>query len=189
MLESDKASMEIPATAAGTVVEVLVKEGDQLAEGSPIVVVEIGAADAPAEPAAEPEPSAESEPAEPQPEPVEETAAEPEPVAVQNAKESSSLKDIVIPDIGTEEAVEVIELLVAVGDSVTEGDSLLVLESDKASMEIPAPFTGVIESLSVAVGNEVVQDAVIGTMTVSGGSAPAPVEPQPARNAGARATV
>lgn len=136
VLESDKASMEIPAAFAGTVIEVLVKEGDQLAEGAAIAVVEVASDEVPA----------------------------PEP--------SSSQRDVVVPDIGTGDEVEVIELMVAVGDTVSEGDSLLVLESDKASMEIPAPFSGEITGLSVAIGDQVVEGALIAAMAVTGDVAP-----------------
>ena len=173
VLESDKASMEIPAEKAGTVLEVLVKEGDTLAEGAALVVIETDAAETTAE--AEPAPAAEPEPAvEPEPAPQAEPAPAPEPAA-------ASEQAIAIPDIGTDEAVEVIELLVAVGDTVAEGDSLLVLESDKASMEIPSPVAGEILSLTIAVGDEVKEGAPIGTvMGAAGSAAPAAAAAPPA---------
>jgi pyruvate dehydrogenase E2 component (dihydrolipoamide acetyltransferase) len=176
VLESDKASMEIPAESAGTVLEILVKEGDTLAEGAALVVLETGA-DAPAAEAAnEAEPSPEPQPEpEPEPEPEAQPEAAPEPAPAAQASE----QPIEVPDIGTDEAVEIIELMVAVGDQVAEGDSLLVLESDKASMEIPAPFAGEVASLSVAVGDEVKQGDPIGTLRGVAGAPEAAPAPAP----------
>ncbi len=139
VLESDKASMEIPSNLAGTVVEVLTEVGKELTEGDPIVLLEV-VGDL-AETAAE-------EPA-PIPE-VEEQAVAPA-VSVQTppAEPASSEQIVTVPDIGTDEAVDLIEVSVAVGDVVAEGDSLVVLESDKASMEVPAPFAGEILKILV----------------------------------------
>jgi len=183
VLESDKASMEVPAEQAGTVLEVLVKEGDNLAEGAPLVVIETDAAAAAPEPAAAPAPEPVAAP-EPQPEPAPQAAAAP---AAQGGDET-----VVVPDIGTTDPVEIIEVLVAVGDTVAEGDSLLVLESDKASMELPAPFGGEILSLAVAVGDSVATGDVVATMrTTAGAAAPAPAAqpsaPAPAPQAPAAA--
>lgn len=158
VLESDKASMEIPAEQAGTVVEILVKEGDALIEGAAILVLETESA-APSK--AEPEPLA-PPPAAPEP------AATAEPAQVPQAGDKTARQQVLVPDIGTDEVVEVIEIMVAVGDSVAEGDSLLVLESDKASMEIPAPFAGEISSITVGEGDQVSQGSPIVVMHVAG---------------------
>ena len=154
VLESDKASMEIPSTLAGKVLQVLVKVGDELAEGHPIVVVETGD-----ETEAEPEPEPESSPdtAEPEGEsPARETAqgAKAEPAAEQASPDSGAPSEVTVevPDIGTEDAVDVIELCVKAGDEVAEGDSLVVLESDKASMEVPSPRAGKVIRMLVKEG-------------------------------------
>ena len=175
VLESDKASMEIPSTLAGEVVELLVKEGDELAEGSPIAVIETGdsgTAEAPA-----PEPESKEQAAE---ESVTETepAEEPEP-AEQPAGEAKTIT-VAVPDIGTDEAVDLIELSVQVGDRVEEGDSLVVLESDKASMEVPSPQAGEVVAWLVEEGAEVRQGDPLLTLSVSGAAV---AESQPADSA------
>jgi pyruvate dehydrogenase E2 component (dihydrolipoamide acetyltransferase) len=151
VLESDKASMEIPSSVAGTVVELLVAEGQELAEGAPVAVVDaIDHAEA-----AEPE-MAEPAPTEPPAQPEDtEPAAEPKQPAEPETSAGPALVEI--PDIGTDEAVDLIEICVAVGDSVSEGDSLVVLESDKASMEVPAPFDGEVLEIQVEEGASVKQ--------------------------------
>lgn len=169
VLESDKASMEIPSTVAGEVVELLVKEGDALAEGAPILVVENDAPAGTDAAAAEPaEAEQDEEPpavqARPEPQAAAPSAAEPQTVTV------------VVPDIGTEDAVDLIEFSVQVGDSVAEGDSLVVLESDKASMEVPSPQDGEIVTWLVEEGAEVRQGDPLLTLQISGAS-PSPVEP------------
>lgn len=176
VLESDKASMEIPSTAAGTVVEILVSEGQELAEGAAVAVIETAgeAADAAA-----------GEPAEAAPEePVSEAvAAAPEEPAPPQAESVSASSLVDVPDIGTDDAVELIEISVKVGDTVAEGDSLVVLESDKASMEVPAPFAGEITEIKVSEGDSVRQGdplMVMATSTVaSAPTAPAPTAPAP----------
>lgn len=174
VLESDKASMEIPAEAAGTVVEVLAKEGDNLKEGDPIVVVDTAgdsSAEAPAEePAPEPTP-------EPAPAPEQAPAPAPEPAPAAAAEEQT----VPVPDIGTDEAVEVIEVSVAPGDTVAEGDTLIVLESDKASMEMPAPFGGEIVSLSVKEGDQVREGDPVAVMKTEAAATPAS-QPEPAES-------
>jgi pyruvate dehydrogenase E2 component (dihydrolipoyllysine-residue acetyltransferase) len=156
VLESDKASMEIPSSMAGTVVELLTDIGKELSEGDGIVVLEVaGAADAggveetataaPAQPESAPEP---------EPEPIAATAT----VETNPPAATASVEQLVpVPDIGTDEAVELIEVCVAVGDTVAEGDSLVVLESDKASMEVPAPFAGEVLAIRVSEGGTVRQ--------------------------------
>ena len=153
VLESDKASMEIPSTVAGTVVELLVASGQQLAEGAPVAVIEV----APEEGVAAEEPADEqSSPA------VDDPVAEPAPATTHVAApaqdgNAGSEQTVSVPDIGTDEAVELIEICVAVGDTVAEGDSLVALESDKASMEVPAPFGGEVARLLAKVGDLVRQ--------------------------------
>lgn len=170
VLESDKASMEIPSTAAGKVLEILVSEGEELAEGAPVAVIET-AAD---EQAAESEPESDEDSAdaaaeaddgaseEPQAEPEESPADAPADAA------ASSSELVKVPDIGTDEAVELIEIVVEVGDSVAEGDSLVVLESDKASMEVPAPSAGEVTEIKVKEGDSVSQGDPLLVMSVSG---------------------
>lgn len=160
VLETDKASMEIPADKAGKVVAIKVNLGDKLSQDS--VVLEIEAEGA-SEVAPVPQATA----------PVAETpAVAPVPAAAANAE-----VQMVVPDIGGAEGVEVIEISVSVGDEVAAGDSLIVLETDKASMEIPADAAGKIISLAVKVGDKLSQGSVIGVLAASAGApAPAPAQ-------------
>lgn len=132
-LESDKASMEIPAPKAGVVKSLKVKLGDRLKEGDELLELEIeGAADA--APAAAPAAAAAPAPAAEKP-----AAAAEAPAAPAAAPAAASVQDIHVPDIGSSGKAKIIELLVKVGDTVEADQSLITLESDKASMEIPSP--------------------------------------------------
>ena len=155
-LESDKASMEIPSPAAGVVESISVKVGDEVGTGDLILVLKGAAPSKPASVA-----SAASAPAEKpkaqQSEASEEPAAEPA---------GESVEEVRIPDIGSSGAANVIEVMVKAGDSVEADQSLITLESDKASMEIPAPKAGVVESLSIKVGDEAKTGDLILTLKV-----------------------
>ena len=172
VLESDKASMEVPSTLAGTVVELLVNIGDSLSEGAAIVLVDTADAAEPAQVAEEPAETNKTEAAV-QPE-VQEALVE----APNNQPVSAGKHSVLVPDIGTDDAVEVIELSVSVGDEVEEGDTLLVLESDKASMEIPADASGRVLEIAVAVGASLKQGDLIGVLEVAGrvDAPPAPAQ-------------
>jgi len=172
VLESDKASMEVPSTLAGTVVELLVNVGDSLSEGAAIVLVETADAAEPTQVAEEPAETNKTEAAV-QPEVQEALVEAPNTQPVSAGKHS-----VLVPDIGTDDAVEVIELSVSVGDEVEEGDTLLVLESDKASMEIPADASGRVLEIAVAVGASLKQGDLIGVLEVAGrvDAPPAPAQ-------------
>lgn len=167
VLESDKASMEIPSDVAGTVVELRVSEGQELAEGAVIAVIEASADDAAVSSSAAAGPEAEAAPAETEPAtPVESAARSDTPEAPGPKQGATEERVIPVPDIGTDDAVDLTEICVAVGDSVAEGDSLVVLESDKASMEVPAPVAGEILALLVAEGDSVREGDDLVTMRV-----------------------
>jgi pyruvate dehydrogenase E2 component (dihydrolipoamide acetyltransferase) len=142
-VEGDKASMEVPAPAAGIVKEILIKVGDKVATGSQIMIFEAeGAAAAPAQAAA----------------PV--AAAPAAPVA-------AAAKDVHVPDIGDDE-VEVTEIMVAVGDMVEADQSIIAVEGDKASMEVPAPFAGRVVEIKVAAGAKVSTGSLVMVFEVAG---------------------
>ncbi|MGR5362030.1 pyruvate dehydrogenase complex dihydrolipoyllysine-residue acetyltransferase [Vibrio mediterranei] len=150
-VEGDKASMEVPASQAGIVKEIKVAEGDSVTTGSLIMIFEAdGAA------AAAPAPAAEAAP-----------AAAPAPVA------AAELKEVHVPDIGGDE-VEVTEIMVKVGDAVEEEQSLLTVEGDKASMEVPAPFAGTVKEIKIAEGDSVTTGSLVMVFEVSGSGAAAP---------------
>ncbi|CUJ65192.1 MAG: dihydrolipoyllysine-residue acetyltransferase [Achromobacter sp.] len=160
-VESDKASMEIPASQGGVVKSIAVKVGDKVAEGA--VVLEVEAADAAAAPAAKEEPKAEA--------PRQAAAAAPAAKAEAAAPATSSGPvEIEVPDIGDFKEVEVIEVMVAVGDTIKAEQSLITVESDKASMEIPASQGGVVKEVKVKVGDKVAKGSIV---VVVEGSAPA----------------
>ena len=178
VLESDKASMEIPSTHAGTVVELLVAVGEQLAEGAPLAVIEVaGAPEEAATAEKAPDAKAPDSPAEP-PAPAAQAipAAAPEPDRGGGAAGGTE-QAVTVPDIGTDDAVELIEIYVAVGDTVAEGDSLVALESDKASMEIPSSGAGVVKELLVKLGDKVKQGVVIARLESDAAPAEKPAEP------------
>ena len=159
-LESDKASMEIPSPAAGVVESISVKVGDEVGTGDLILVLKGAASGKPA--------TAASAPAE-QPK-AQQSQASAAPAAEEPAGES--VEEVRIPDIGSSGSANVIEVMVKAGDSVEADQSLITLESDKASMEIPAPKAGVVESLSIKVGDEAKTGDLILTLKVKG-AAPA----------------
>lgn len=171
VLESDKASMEIPSTVAGVVSEVLAKEGDELGEGAPIAVIEVaGDAAAPDESEADSvEASAESS----DPEPVQ----APEVPAATDEPQAVVALDVAVPDIGTDDAVDLVELSVAVGDQLDEGDTIVVLESDKASMEVPAPAAGTVTAIHVEEGQQVKQGDALIVMSAAGAQTSDAAEP------------
>ncbi len=139
-VESDKASMEIPCSASGVVKEIKVKLGDKVHEGSVVLMLE--ATDSITAPVAAPAASATKAPSTP--------ASAPAPSA-----SGSSLIEVMVPDIGDFKDVSVIELLVKPGDTVQVEQSLITIESDKASMEIPSSAAGVLKELKVKVGDKV----------------------------------
>lgn len=146
-VEGDKASMEVPASQAGVVKEIKIAEGDKVTTGSLIMIFE---ADAPAQSA-----------------PAQEAA----PAAPAAPAAASEIKEVHVPDIGGDE-VEVTEIMVAVGDTVEEEQSLITVEGDKASMEVPAPFAGTVKEIKIAAGDKVSTGSLIMMFEV-GGSAPA----------------
>ncbi|WP_429235780.1 pyruvate dehydrogenase complex dihydrolipoyllysine-residue acetyltransferase [Aeromonas salmonicida] len=150
-VEGDKASMEVPAPAAGIVKEILIKVGDKVATGSQIMIFEAEGAAAPA-------------PAQ---------AATPVAAAAPAAPVAAARKDVHVPDIGDDE-VDVTEIMVAVGDMVEADQSIIAVEGDKASMEVPAPFAGRVVEIKVAAGAKVSTGSLVMVFEVAG-AAPAAV--------------
>ncbi|NAW60878.1 pyruvate dehydrogenase complex dihydrolipoyllysine-residue acetyltransferase [Vibrio sp. V31_P5A7T61] len=148
-VEGDKASMEVPASQAGIVKEIKVTVGDKVTTGSLIMVFE-------AEGAAAAAPVAEA--------PVAAAAAAPA---------ATELKEVQVPDIGGDE-VEVTDIMVAIGDVVTEEQSLITVEGDKASMEVPAPFAGTVKEIKIASGDKVTTGSLIMVFEVAGSGTSAP---------------
>ena len=166
VIESDKASMEVPATAAGTVASLAVAVGDSVRQGDLLIVLEDAAESA--------EPSESSEPAkESSPDPESAPAAEQAPSA---PPAQASVIDVLVPDIGDASDVVVIEVAVQAGDTVAEDDLLVVVESDKASMEIPSPHAGTVKEVLVSVDMPVQTGTLLLRLETAGGDA-APAEP------------
>jgi len=152
VLETDKASMDLPASSAGKVTAVHLKEGDTASEGDLIVTVEILDA-------AEPEPEAIIEVAKTEAVVI----AEPEPeleLALEAVGESENI-EVNAPDLGDVSDVDVIEVSVQVGDTVVKEQTLAVLETDKASMDLPAPNSGVVTEVAISVGSKVSEGDLI----------------------------
>ncbi|MEZ9783899.1 pyruvate dehydrogenase complex dihydrolipoyllysine-residue acetyltransferase [Vibrio breoganii] len=138
-VEGDKASMEVPASQAGIVKEIKVSEGDSVTTGSLIMIFEEAGS----------------------------AAAAPVAPAAAPAGGASELKEVHVPDIGGDE-VEVTEIMVAVGDTVEEEQSLLTVEGDKASMEVPAPFAGTVKEIKIASGDSVSTGSLVMVFEVAG---------------------
>lgn len=164
-VESDKASMEIPSSAAGVIAEMKVKVGDKVNEGTLLLLLEGDAAAAPAPAPAAPA----AAPAAPAP------AASPAPTPAAAAPAYGGAVEVVVPDIGDFDEVAVIEVLVKVGDTVAVEQSLVTVESDKASMEIPSSNAGVVKELRVKIGDKVAKGSVLAVVEGAGGAAAAPV--------------
>jgi pyruvate dehydrogenase E2 component (dihydrolipoamide acetyltransferase) len=176
-VESDKASMEIPSSTAGKVLELKVKLGDKVKQGSLLALVEV--LEKPAEaPAPGPTASASvkdapaaatSAPPAQTPQAAPAAPAAPQAVAA-TAPEGSGATDVVVPDIGDFDQVEVIEVLVKPGDEVKKDQSLITLESDKASMEIPSSADGVVTAVLVKVGDKVSRGSLIAKLAGAAGA-------------------
>lgn len=170
-LESDKASMDIPAPEGGVVSEVKISVGDKVSEGSLILTLEASA---------EASVNVASDTAKPQ---AHETAsAAPAP----GDSAAGALEDVKVPDIGDFSDVDVIEVLVKAGDAIAVDDPLITLESDKASMDIPAPAAGKIKEVKVSVGDKVSEGSLILILEGSAAPAPAPAAETPSDKAPTR---
>jgi len=160
-VESDKASMEIPSSHAGVVKEIKVKVGDKVAEGSVVLMLEESANAEGAAPAAASAPAVAPAPA----------AAAPAPAPA--AAASGGIVEVTVPDIGDFKEVEVIELMVKPGDQIKVEQSLITVESDKASMEIPSSHAGTVKDIKVKVGDKVAKGSLVLLVETSGGAAAA----------------
>ena len=171
-VESDKASMEIPSSHAGVVQELRVKIGDTVNEGTLVLMLETGAAAAPVASAAAPAPAPPAPAAAAAPAPAAAAASAAAPAA------SGGIVEVLVPDIGDFDSVAVIEVMVKVGDTIKVEQSLITVESDKASMEIPSSHAGVIKAVKVALGDKVSKGSLVALVEVAGAvaatAAPAP---------------
>jgi pyruvate dehydrogenase E2 component (dihydrolipoamide acetyltransferase) len=165
-VESDKASMEIPSSHAGVVKEIKIKVGDKVAEGSLVLVLETADAAAPAE-----------APAVAAPAPAAAAAAAAAPAAAPAAAGATSTVEVKVPDIGDFKEVEVIDLMVKPGDTIKVDQSLITVESDKASMEIPSSHAGVVKEMKVKVGDKVAMGSIVLVIETAGAGAPAAAAP------------
>ena len=158
-VEGDKASMEVPAPVAGIVKEIIIKAGDKVSTGTLIMRFEVAGSASASAPAAS------------------------APAAAPAAPVAGGVKDVNVPDIGGDE-VNVTEIMVKVGDSITEEQSLITVEGDKASMEVPAPFAGVVKEILVKAGDKVSTGSLIMRFEVAGAApAAAPQAAAPAPQA------
>ena len=153
-VEGDKASMEVPAPVAGIVKEIIIKAGDKVSTGTLIMRFEVAGSASASAPAVS------------------------APAAAPAAPVAGGVKDVNVPDIGGDE-VNVTEIMVKVGDSITAEQSLITVEGDKASMEVPAPFAGVVKEILVKAGDKVSTGSLIMKFEVAG-AAPVAVAPQAA---------
>ncbi|MCB1746797.1 MAG: dihydrolipoamide acetyltransferase, partial [Gammaproteobacteria bacterium] len=172
-LESDKATMDVPSSAAGTVAEIHVAVGDQVGEGALIVTLEAAADNDGADDADGAEPPAETGAASDAKPPAasagEDAAADPAPSpASPAAADGEASVEVRVPDIGDFDQVDVIDVLVAAGDTVAPEDPLITLESDKATMDVPAPAGGIVERIACAVGDKVGEGDLILVLRGSG---------------------
>jgi pyruvate dehydrogenase E2 component (dihydrolipoamide acetyltransferase) len=175
-VESDKASMEIPSSAAGVVKELRTKLGDKVSRGTVVLVLEAAsAATAKAGPAPAPAKAAPAKSAPAAPAPA--AAAAPSPAAATSpATAATGPIEVVVPDIGDFKDVEVIEILVKPGDTVSQEQSLITVESDKASMEIPSSAAGVVQELRVRIGDKVSRGSPVALLQgAAAPGSPAPV--------------
>lgn len=171
-LESDKATMEVPATFAGTIKELRVKIGDKLSEGQCVAIVEtladescvgsdVGAGLVPAH----------------------QKTGQVQDLPLQ----SPQIVDVTVPDLGGADAVDVIEINIKVGDSVEVDTGLITLESDKATMDVPSPFAGTIKEILVKVGDKLSEGQKVATIETVGasGGRPSQTSAVPSGNASA----
>src|ERR1700704_6156545 len=182
-VESDKASMEIPSTHAGVVKELKVKIGDKVNEGSLVMMLEAAGGAA----ASSPLPPGEGQGvraagAEPAP------APQPSPQPSPASGRGGNAVDVLVPDIGDFDEVAVIEVLVKAGDTIKAEQSLITVESDKASMEIPSSHAGLVKELKVKVGDKVKKGSLVAVVEAAGAavsaSPPSAPSPQPSPASG-----
>lgn len=167
MLETDKATMEVPAEVAGVVTEVLVQVGSKVNEGDVVIKVQAEGAATTTAPVAEPVKEQQSAPAN-------------EPVKAAAPTGGSQIVQVTVPDLSGHSNVAIIEIAVKVGDSIKEDDTIMTLETDKATMEVPSTATGVIKELKVAVGGKVSQGDLIMLVEIVGGATVAAANTAPA---------
>ena len=180
VLESDKASMDVPSPVDGSVVKYLVSEGDTVKVGDAIAEIETANAETPAE-----EPSSQQEEPEVAPAPIEEPAVEEAPVEAPVASQEATTSEQIalVPDIGSDDKVELIEVSVAVGDQVEEGETLVVLESDKATMDVPSTLSGTVKQIIAKEGDKLGTGDQVALIEVTSGvasTADAEVQAEPA---------
>ncbi len=151
-LESDKASMDIPSTESGIVKQILLNVGDKVSEGDPLLILK-------QEVAVEETSKIDNRPQEEQPSVVTDKAQNSAPKAI----------EVTIPDIGDARDVDVIDVLISTGDTIAKDDSLMTLEGDKATMDIPSPFSGTVKDVTIKVGDKVNKDDVICLLEITNG--------------------
>lgn len=169
VLESDKATMDVPSPYQGSLVKYLVADGAVVKVGDPIAEIQVASAEE--APAVKPVAEEQSVAAEP-------VITESAPVAA--PAQTSSEQLILVPDIGSDDEIDVIEVSVAIGDQVEEGDTLLVLESDKATMDVPSSHSGKVIKILAAEGNKLRTGAEVAILEVSSAASPEPEDsPEP----------
>lgn len=160
-LESDKSSIDVPSPYAGTIKKLQISEGDQAKEGDVILEIEV------ADDSAQADQSSDSE----QTSSTSEGSSEQQTEQSSTDKGESQSQSVTLPDVGTEDAVDIIEVSVEKGDEIEADDPLMTIESDKSSMDIPAPFGGKIESIQVKAGDQAKHGDEIMTIATAAGAA------------------
>jgi pyruvate dehydrogenase E2 component (dihydrolipoamide acetyltransferase) len=177
-LESDKAAMEVPSPSGGTVKSVAIKAGDRVSKGALILVLESESESATSAPASVSAPLQSPASVSAVATAIQQPLQAP---VVAPVSEAPSEQEVCVPDIGDYKDIEVIEVLVKVGDTLNADDSLITLESDKAAMEVPAPFGGVVKALKVKAGDRVSKGTPILLLAVAGVASNAPTLTSPSK--------
>ena len=160
-LETDKATMDVPSTHAGTVKEVFISTGDKVKEGTVVIKLEVAGSGSSSSESASSKSSEASAPAAQESEKQESAPA---------ASASSETIEVAVPDIGEDGEVDVIDVLVSVGDTVEKEDGLITLETDKATMDVPSTHAGTIKEVFIKTGDKVKQGTLVVKLETSGGS-------------------